>query len=82
MNDHYAAATIGTKDDLVVGSGAICAFLEISPRQLFYAIKKGDVPGLFKNGGKLVLSKESHRLGIVERIEAARIESEFRKKAA
>jgi hypothetical protein len=50
-------------DDLLEGMKSISRFTGISERRAFYLAEKGDLPGVFKQGGRWIGLKSKIREG-------------------
>ena len=59
QNDSAALA-----GDLISGAEAIGSFFGLTGRQVFHLAAKGELPGAFKMGAKLFLSKSAARAAI------------------
>ena len=59
---------IGLGDDVVEGAVNIGRVIGRCPRTVHNLAKRGELPGLYKLGGRLVLSRSEYARGIAERI--------------
>lgn len=64
-------STIGAAGDIVLGAAAIARATGLSTRQVFHLASKGALPGVFKLGGSLAMSRVAYRNGITARASAA-----------
>lgn len=62
----------GLSSDLVSSAAAIAKFYGLTKRQVFYLAAKKELPGVFRMGSKLFMSKNAARAGIASKAVEAR----------
>ncbi|WP_395697977.1 hypothetical protein [Methylocella sp.] len=62
----------GLSSDLVSSAAAIAKFYGLTERQVFHLAAKKELPGVFRMGAKLFMSKSVARAGIAAKAQEAR----------
>ena len=59
---------IGLGDDVIEGAENIARAIRRSVRTVHNLSKRGELPGLYRLGGRLILSRSEYSRGVAERI--------------